>query len=69
MKLRDDWKLVVKKAWSVRLGAMAALFSGLEVVVPLFQDAMPRGRFAILSFVTVAAAMVARLVAQPKSGL
>ena len=69
MKLKDDWKTVIRKAWSMRLGALAALFSGAEVVVPLFQDSMPRGVFAIISFLCVGGAMWARLVAQPKSGL
>ena len=69
MKLKDDWKAVVKRAWSIRLGALAALLSGAEVVVPMFADTIPRNTFALLSFVTVVAAMIARLVAQPKAGL
>lgn len=69
MTLKDDWKAVLKHAWSIRLGALAALLSGAEVVVPLFADTIPRNTFALLSFVTVVAAMVARVVAQPKAGL
>ena len=69
MKLGTNWRVIVRKAWSFRLGAVAALLSGAEVIVPLFADAMPRGAFAVLSFVTVVAAMVARLIAQPKAGL
>ena len=69
MKLGTNWRVIVRKAWSFRLGAVAALLSGAEVIVPLFADTMPRGAFAVLSFVTVVAAMVARLIAQPKAGL
>lgn len=69
MTLKEDWKAIVKEAWSIRLGALAALLSGAEVIVPLFADAMPRGWFALLSFVSVFAAMIARVVAQPKSSL
>ena len=66
MKLVEEWKWVIRKAWSFRLGGLAAVFSGAEVVVPLFADALPRGTFAILSFASVAGAMAARLVAQRK---
>jgi len=64
MKLADDWKRIVRRAWSIRFGILAAVLSGGEVVLPMFADAIPRGTFAGLSFVSVAAAMVARLVAQ-----
>ena len=43
---------------------LAGVLSAVEVVLPLFADSIPRGTFAALSGVTVAAAFVARLVAQ-----
>ena len=69
MRLKPDWKAILMKAWSIRLAAMAAVLTGAEVVVPLFADSVPRNLFALLSFITVVAAMVARIVAQPRSGL
>lgn len=66
MRLVDDWKQIAKRAWSVRLGALAAILSGVEVVLPLFADSFPRNLFAVLSFAAVVGAMVARFVAQPK---
>lgn len=69
MTLKDNWKTVLRKAWSIRLGILAGLFSGLEVILPLFADAVPRNVFAILSMVTVLGAVVARLLAQPKADL
>ena len=66
MKLIDDARKVLRHAWSVRFGVLAAVFSGLEVIVPLFVDAMPRALFAVLSFLTVVAAVLARFVAQPR---
>ena len=66
MKLIDDAGKVLRRAWSVRLGILAAIFSGAEVIVPLFVDAMPRSLFAVLSFLTVVAAVMARFVAQPR---
>lgn len=66
MKLVDDWRAVVRRAWSIRLMIVAGVLSGLEVVLPLIDGWVPldRGVFAALSGFTVAAAFVARLVAQ-----
>ena len=43
---------------------VAGALSGVEAVLPLFSDTISRRPFAILSFIFVAAAFVARLVAQ-----
>ena len=64
MKLHRDWKTIVRKAWSVKLLALAAVLQGVEVALPLFADAIPRGPFAALSALSVAGAFVARIVAQ-----
>lgn len=64
--LVSNWRDVLRKAWSVRLLLLAGLLSGLEVALPLIDGVyeIPRGVFAALSAVTVAAAFVARLLAQ-----
>ena len=64
MKLYDNWRDIVRKAWSVRFMAAAGILSGVEVALPYLQDVMPRGTFAALSGIFVGAAFVARLVAQ-----
>ena len=64
MKLIDDWKKILKKAWSIRLLVIAGLLSGVEIILPLLVDSFPKGIFAALSFVFTAAAFVARIVAQ-----
>ncbi len=64
MKLTDNWRGILRKAWSIRLMILAGVLSAVEVILPLFADSIPRGTFAALSGVTVAAAFVARLVAQ-----
>lgn len=64
MRLYENWKSIIKKAWSIRLMFFAGVFSGVEAILPLFQEAFPRGVFASLSIATVTAAFVARLVAQ-----
>lgn len=69
MSLKPNWRDIFRKAWSIRLGVLAGLFSGAEVILPLFMDAMPRNVFALLSMLSVLGAVVARLVAQPKADL
>jgi len=64
MKLTDNWRGILRKAWSIRLMILAGVLSAVEVILPLFADSIPRGTFAALSGITVAAAFVARLVAQ-----
>lgn len=62
--LRHDWKIILRRAWSIRLMLVAGLLTGCEAVLPLYIDAIPRGAYAVLSSLVIAAAMVARLMAQ-----
>jgi hypothetical protein len=64
MKLYDNWKEILRKAWSIRFLAIAGMLSGAEVILPLFHDDIPKNIFAVLSMVFVTAAFVSRLVAQ-----
>jgi len=64
LTLLTDWKLILRKAWSVRLNVVATVFSVAEVVLPVYSDAFPRGTFAILSAVTVMGSLWARVVRQ-----
>lgn len=72
MKLIDNWREVLRKAWSVRFIVGAALLSGLEVALPIIQDQLteanviPRGSMALLAALVSAAALVARVKAQPE---
>ena len=66
MKLIDDWKNVLKKAWSIRLALLSAGFGVLELALPALQDTIPRGWFAALSIASALWAAYARLVPQPK---
>ena len=62
--LIPDWKRVLRKAWSVRLMAVASILSGCEAVLPYTEAVLPRGTFALLSFVIVTLALFARFIAQ-----
>lgn len=64
MKLYDNWKEILRKAWSIRFMVIAGVLSGIEVVLPLFHENIPKNLFAALSMVFVASALIARLVAQ-----
>lgn len=64
MRLADDWKVILRRAWSVRLMLLAALLSGAEFALPYFGDKVPPGVFAALGFVVTGAALVARFIAQ-----
>lgn len=64
--LLEDWRKIARRAWSIRLSIVAAVFTAAEVVVPLFGDVLPRGAFVLLAFIASIGAAVARLVAQPE---
>lgn len=64
MMLIPDWKKVLKKAWSVRLMALASVLSGCEAILPYASEMLPRGSFAGLSFLIVTGALLSRFLAQ-----
>lgn len=68
MKLIEDWKKTLKKAWSVRLLIVAGLLSGVEIILPMYSDVIPRGVFAAASGFVTMAALVARVTVQKKLG-
>ena len=67
IRLADDWKEVLRRAWSVRFLVLAILLSSLEVLLPF----VPRLGFvisplalALTSLVVTVAALLARIAAQ-----
>lgn len=64
MKLLPNWQAIMRRAWSVRLMALAVVLTVCEVVTPFFSDSLSRGWFAILSLVVILGALAARIVAQ-----
>lgn len=64
MTILPNWKTLAKKAWSVRLMALASVLSGCEAILPYAEFILPRGSFALLSFVIVTAALLSRFVVQ-----
>lgn len=66
LKLMAEWRKVLRHAWSVRLLALAALFSFLEVLLNLAGASLPFPPIvtALATALVTAAAFVARFVAQ-----
>lgn len=66
LRLRDDWKAILLRAWSVRLIAVAVVLSGAEAILPIVGYKLPLTDLwlAVLTFVVVTGAMIARIVAQ-----
>jgi len=74
VKLYNDWKRILRYAWSARLAAGAALFSSAQLALPFFDGLVPRIPLAIAAVVIgmgavvcAVAAVGARVVAQPKT--
>ncbi len=71
MRLVDEWRWIIRKAWSVRLLVLAGILSGLEVAIQVLVGftvklPIPPGIFAALSGVVTFAALIARFVAQTR---
>lgn len=64
IKLAENWKAILTRAWSVRLITIAGVLSGAEVIMQSLSDAYPDGSLAVASAVTSTLALVARLIAQ-----
>lgn len=69
-RLYADWRRILRHSWSIRFALLAAVLSGLEVVLAVFTSDPPieRGTFAALSGLVTILAAIARLFAQTKLG-
>lgn len=64
MILVEDWKKILTKAWSVKFNILAILLGAAEAILPMFESAVPRGVFAMLSAVAAGASLTARILSQ-----
>lgn len=65
MKLLPNWKKVLWGSWSSWLAIAASVAGAAELLLPLFQDFIPRGPFVGLSMILAVLVPVARIMAQP----
>lgn len=66
MKLIEDWRRIIRKAWSARFAALAAVFSVAEAVMPFLLPEFPPRMAASIAGVMAVLSLVSRVVAQPK---
>lgn len=61
-----NWRAVLIRAFSVRFLLLASIFSGLEAALPFIDEfvSIPRGLFAIMTFVSVAGGLITRFIVQ-----
>jgi hypothetical protein len=69
MRLVENWRSIVKRAWSIRLLIVAGALSGIEALLSILNgtDILPpivRIALVALTPLVIMAAFVARLVAQ-----
>lgn len=60
----STWREVLRKAWSVRLSALAVGFMGAEIAMPMLAPAMPPYLFALLALVASLGSIWARVLVQ-----
>lgn len=60
----DNWLLILKRAWSMRLAILSAISAAISAVLPLFDQS--GSEFAILSTVLAVCAALSRIVVQPE---
>lgn len=64
LMLIPNWRKVAKRAWSVRLMLLASILTGGEAILPLVGSSIERGPFALVTFIVVMGALLARFLAQ-----
>lgn len=58
------WRVILRKAWSVRLNLLATLFLAMELIVPFLTNRVPPYLFVILALVSVIGSTWARVLIQ-----
>jgi len=64
VKLHQNWREILKKAWSIKLTVLALIFSTMREIVPLYADLLPRHVFAVLTAIALLGVLVARVIWQ-----
>jgi hypothetical protein len=62
----SDWRRILRRAWSIRFGILAALLAAAEVVVPLLATSFPPHVFAVAAAISAIAGVVSRIILQRK---
>lgn len=65
MKLLDNWRDVLRSAWSVKLNMLAIIFACAEVILPMMTGWFPERVMTIMSIIAVGGSTYFRLFHQP----
>lgn len=69
LRFVDDWRNVLKRAWSIRVGAFWTVIAGLVVLAPMISDeakaVIGPWTFALVFFLAFVSGGIARLLKQP----
>lgn len=66
MKLLADWRRILRRAWSARFAALAAVFSVAEAAMPFILPKFPPRMAASIAAVMAVLSILSRVVKQPK---
>lgn len=66
MRLREDYKKILRYAWSIRFNLLATLFGLFEIALPIIDEMIyiPRGWFLVAALMCSLLANVARIISQ-----
>lgn len=64
MKLYDNWKEIVRRAWSLKFLLIALVLECASVVLPFYTDVIPREVFTPIIIVAILGAGISRIVYQ-----
>ncbi len=66
LRLEEDWKLILRHAWSFKFNALASVAGTVELLVQsgFLGDGIPKATFGAIALVSSLIAMYARLLAQ-----
>lgn len=65
IRVIPNWRVVLRRAWSVKFLIFAMLFTGAEAALPIFGASIfSPVTFALLTFFVVSGATLSRFVAQ-----
>lgn len=63
-KVGTTWRGVLRKAWSVRLSALAAVFMAAEIALPMLSTRVPPYLFVLLALAASIGSIWARVLVQ-----
>ena len=64
LKVGTTWRDVLRKAWSVRLSALAAVFMAAEIALPMLSPRVPPYLFVLLALAASIGSIWARVLVQ-----